>query len=263
MTDLGLRSTVITPAKAQISRDSSVRTLAYMSLGTWIMQTIARLPLPLAMFLAMSLALGGAACAADSSDGGQASAQDLTAYDAVVKNGTKIETDTNVTATQSAKTHLVGFVKDRSPAEVQKQLLSIAKWTQIESDGGDKAFTASRVTSDRTTDGVRTIAATVTVSAGVDIQLGATAKTSDDDTKNIHIVNTAASRHWLAGTILDSGKLVIDVKLVPYKSDTKSGTIVDATIKVKMAQMEDRAPELANVLPMVFGWLKETTPASP
>ena len=41
------------------------------------------------------------------------------------------------------------------------------------------------------------------------------------------------------------------------------GTIVDATTKVKMAQMEDKAPGLAEVLPMVFTWLKTTTPASP
>ncbi len=223
------------------------------------MQTLARL----SVVSALVISLGGVACTASTSDDGEATSQDLTPYDSVVSSGTKIDNDTTITATQSAKTHLVGFVKDRSLSAIEKQFLSIGKWTQIKNPDGDAPFTAAHVSSDQVKAGVRSVAATITLSAGIDVVLGATTKTGDDGSESIHITNTAASRHWLAGTIVEKGQLVIDVKLVPYDNNTKKGTIVDATIKVKMAQMEDKAPGLAEVLPMVFTWLKTTTPASP
>jgi hypothetical protein len=223
------------------------------------MQTLARLT----FVTALALSLGGVACAAATADDGEATSQDLTPYDAVVSSGTKIDTDTTITATQSAKTHLVGFVKDRSLAAVEKQLLTIGKWTQIKNPDGDDPITAAHVSSDHVTGGVRTVAATISLSAGLDVALGATTKTASDGSESIHITNTAPARHWLAGTIVDKEKLIIDVKLVPYDHNNKKGTIVDATIKVKMAQMESKAPGLADVLPMVFTWLKTTTPASP
>ena len=223
------------------------------------MQTLARLPL----VAALVLALGGIACTASTTDDGEATAQDLTPYDSVVSSGTKIDTDTTITATQSAKTHLVGFVKDRTLSAIEKQLLTIGKWTQIKNPDGADPITAAHVSSDHVSGGVRSVAATISLSAGIDIALGATTKTNDDGSESIHITNTAAARHWLAGTIVEKEKLVIDVKLVPYDNSTKKGTIVDATIKVKMAQMEDKAPGLADVLPMVFTWLKTATPASP
>lgn len=216
------------------------------------MHTFARLPL----VLALVTALGSAACAGETSGEDAAAAdQNLTAYDAVVKNGTKVENDTDATPTQSAKTHLVGYLKGRQPATVQKQLMSLGKWTQIKDDQGNQPFTKSRVTNDHTSDNSRTVDAVLTASAGVDITLDAKATTGEDDTRTIHMTNTAASRHWLAGTIIDTGKLVIDVKIVPYKD----GTIVDATIKVKLAQMEDKASELTGALPMTFQWLDDTT----
>jgi hypothetical protein len=226
------------------------------------MHRIARLPAVAAFLFATGAAVAGlAGCAAPSDDAPAAatSTQHLTAYDEVVANGTKIESDTTITPQQSAKTHLIGYLKDRQPGVVQKQLLAIAKWTEIEDADGDQPFTQARVSSDHTADGVRTIAAKVKVSAGVEIQLGCTAKVTDDDTRVIEITNTAPARHWLAGTLLETGKLTIAIKLVPYEE----GTIVDATIKVKLAKMEDRARDLAGVLGPVFDWLDESTPSSP
>jgi len=223
------------------------------------MQKLARLSLVLAAFLS----LGGVACTASTDDGGEATSQDLTPYDSVVSKGTTIDNDNTITATQSAKTHLVGFVKDRSPDALEKQLLTIGKWTQIKNPDGDPPITAAHVSSDVTKAGVRTVAATISLSAGIDVVLGATTTTNDDGSQSIHITNTKAASHWLAGMIVDKQKLNIDVKLVPYDNNNKKGSIVDATIKVKMAQMEDKAPGLAEVLPMVFTWLKATTPASP
>jgi hypothetical protein len=223
------------------------------------MQTLARLSLASALVLS----LFGVACTASTSDDAEATAQALTPYDSVVNSGTKIDNDTTITATQSAKTHLVGFVKDRTPSAIEKQLLTIGKWTQIKNPDGDDPITAAHVSSDHVNGGVRSVAATISLSAGIDVVLGATTKTGDDGSESIHITNTAAASHWFAGTIVEKQKLVIDVKLVPYDNNDKKGTIVDATIKVKMAQMEDKAPGLAEVLPMVFTWLKTTTPASP
>jgi hypothetical protein len=223
------------------------------------MQALSRL----SFVAVLVLSLGGVACSASTSDDGETTSQDLTPYDSVVTGGTKIENDDTITATQSAKTHLIGFVKDRSLSATEKQLLSMGKWTQIKNPDGDDPITAAHVSSDQTKAGVRTIAATISLSAGIDLVLGATATTNDDGSVSIHITNTKAASHWFAGLIVDKGKLVIDVKLVPYDNDDKKGTIVDATIKVKMAQMEDKAPGLAEVLPMVFTWLKTTTPASP
>lgn len=214
------------------------------------MHTIAR------FVLALSLGLAATACSVTSSDDASASAQDLTAYDSVVTHGTKVETDDTRNDHQSAKTRVIGFMKSRAVDASSKQMSAIAHWTDIKADDGTRAFSAARVVSDHTTGSTRTITAKVTLADGVAIDVSCTVRPLDDGTTSVKIVNTTGYEHWLAGTVLKPNGIVIDAKLVSYQD----GVIFDATMRVKLETMEERAAGLAATLPEVFTWLDKTTP---
>jgi hypothetical protein len=55
----------------------------------------------------------------------------------------------------------------------------------------------------------------------------------------------------LGGTIIDTGKLVIDAKVVPYKD----GVIVDATMRVKARKFEDQVAPLTGSIENIYTWL--------
>lgn len=207
-----------------------------------------------------ALAPLAAGCASESADDAS-SDEALTEYDGVVKNGTKIESSTTPTATESARTRIVGFVKGRAPSAVAGQLLKVARWKEVEDSDGWKPFTAAKVTSDDTDGGTRTVAAHLSLDGGVDLDVRATSKAGEEQTL-VSFTNTSEYRHWLAGTVLEKGKLKIDVKLVPHTKDgAADGTIVDATAKVKLVTAEDRAAGLTKALVPIFAWVKSTTPA--
>jgi hypothetical protein len=69
----------------------------------------------------------------------------------------------------------------------------------------------------------------------------------------VTLTNTNAFKHWLAGTVMDANKLTIAVRLVPYEG----GVIVDATMRVKLRKMEDKAAELTGSLASIFEWLAD------
>lgn len=211
----------------------------------------------LALLAALAVPLA-AGCASEAADD-EASSDALTEYDAVVKSGTKIESSSAPTESESARTRLVGFLKGRTVTAVSTQLLKVAKWKDIEDSEGNKPFTAARVTDDDESGGTRTLNAHLTLDGGVELDVRATAKQSDGAAA-ISLVNTSEYRHWLAGKVLEKGKLKIDVKIVPHAKDgATDGVIVDATAKVKLAAAEDKAPGLTRSLVPIFGWLKSTT----
>jgi hypothetical protein len=205
--------------------------------------------------LGLALTPLAAGCAADGAD--DATSEDaLTEYDAVAKGKTKVESSTTPTATESAHTRIVGFIKGRDADAVAGQLLKVARWKEVEADDGSKPFTAARVVSDSTANGTRTLAAHLTLDGGIDLDVRATSK-NDNGAIVVGFTNTSEYTHWLAGKVLEKGKLKIDVKVVPHEG----GTIVDATARVKLAAAEDRAAGLTGALLPIFTWLKSTTPA--
>lgn len=206
-----------------------------------------------ARYLFALLLTATAACAASSDDDSeQASAEALTEYDNVVQHGTKVETDSVPNASYSSKTRVVGYLPHTNTANAKAQLLKVDRWKEMKDDDGNKIFPSAGVQSATST----TVTAQLTLQG--DIPLVVTLKpTTDANGKvTIHITNTTGYTHWLVGQVLAPGKLVIDVMLVP-KND---GVIVDATMKVKLEQMEDKAAGFTASLPIVFDWLKATVP---
>lgn len=175
-------------------------------------------------------------------------------YDAVIANGSKVDTISTPTAQQSASTHLLGFIPGVTPATSAKQLLSVAKWPDIRDANGGQPFTAASVTSDVGGSGeARKLAVKLTLTGGVELEVNVTANEQDGGV-TVRIVNTSAYKVLVIGTVLEPGKLVMQLKLLPYKD----GTIVDASTLVKLAKLEDRAPPLTASIAAIFDWLKTT-----
>ena len=106
--------------------------------------------------------------------------------------------------------------------------------------------------SDSTNAGVRTVNGKVTLQGDIPLEIRAVVRTEDDKI-TIRIANTTGYKHWLAGKILEPGKMTIDVTLVSLDG----GVIVDSTIKVKLEQMEDKAATFCSSLPMA--WITSQT----
>jgi hypothetical protein len=93
-------------------------------------------------------------------------------------------------------------------------------------------------------------------SSGVAVDVTCTSKVQPDGSELVRIVNTSAYSHWLVGTVLQPNNMVIEAKLLSYDD---AGVIFDATMRVKLEAMEDRAHELTETLGDVFSWLEKTT----
>lgn len=216
---------------------------------------LSMLPAMLLGALVLSPALFGCAAPDDETEEigaqGGAASQDPE-YDAVVRGGTKIETDDRRTADRSSSTHLVGYLPRARTEAVLDRLLAVQRWTEIRDAEGEAPFKKAERLSDASDGGVRTVTAKITTDGGAKIDLRATAK-EDGERLVVTITNTKAFKHWLAGTILEPGKLVMEIELVPYED----GVIVDATMRVKLAKMEDRAAELTGSLASIFDWLRD------
>jgi hypothetical protein len=203
--------------------------------------------------------VGATGCAGDTSsedgavDDAPAAATSVPAYDAVIRNGTKVDTEEEPTTRASASTHLLGYIPRVAPAGGVKQLLTVGRWADIRDADGTQPFTSAQIVSDSGSGATRKLTVKLTLDGGVDLDVKAVA-TEQDTGIVVRIVNTSAYSHWLAGTILEPEKLVMELKLVPYKD----GLIVDATTRVKLAQMEDRAPKLTASIRAIFDWLKRT-----
>lgn len=198
----------------------------------------------------------GCAAPADDEDVGAATgaASGDPVYDAVVRGGTKVETDAARSAEQSASTHLVGFMPRARTTAALDRLLTVGAWKEIKDADGERPFTKASVLSDTTANGIRSIKVKLELDGGVTLDVEGTAKETADGIA-VHLENTSAYKHWLAGTILEARKLSIDVELVSYES----GVIVDAKMKAKLKKMEDKAAKLTGSIALIFDWLKTTT----
>jgi hypothetical protein len=207
----------------------------------------------LSMLAVTGLGAGGCAAPTEEDDASSSSAAQTRnpVYDAVIANGTKVETDATRSASVSAETHLIGYVKRGNTDALLAQLLSVGRWTEIADPEGDKPFKRAEVLSDTGELGARTVTGKITMDKGVTLEVRAVA-TAEGGTRTVRIVNTTGFKHWLAGTILEANRLFIDVKLVPYEG----GVIVDATMRAKLKKMEDKAPELTASLESIFTWLE-------
>jgi len=202
--------------------------------------------------LLLSVSLAAVGCASPTDEDTGAADQALTEYERVASGGKpKIESDTTPNEATSAKTRLVGFIKDVEVEAVAAELLHIDHWTSIKDKEGNKPFEAASLKGDSTSGDVRTVTGKVTIDGGIALDLRATSRKTEDKT-SIKFANTTGYKHWLAGQILQPGKLTIEVTLVPLRG----GVIVDATMKVKLDQMEDKAAGFCASLPLVFDWLK-------
>jgi hypothetical protein len=207
--------------------------------------------------LALASALSG--CAAPEEDEASAAAGSESAlgsnpeYDAVIASASKskVTTDSTRNAQQSASTHLVGFIPRGNADAVLDRLLAVQRWTEIRDVDGDKPFTKAQLLSDADANGSRTVTAKITLDAGATLEIKAVAKDAEGGAIVVSATNTTSFKHWLAGTILDQNKLALDVRLVPYGG----GLIVDATMRVKLKKMEDKAPKLTGSVAPIFEWL--------
>jgi hypothetical protein len=205
--------------------------------------------------LLLSLAsLTAVGCAAPT-DGpeGESSASALEndpVYDAVVRDGTKVETNAAHTADQSASTHMVGFIRGAKSDRVLNRLLSVKGWTEIEDADGARPFTKAEILSDAVVEGTRKVAVKLTLDKGVTLEVEATAKDGAHGIE-VRMTNTTGYKHWLAGTILEAGRLHIAFDIVPYQG----GVIVDGTMTAKLKKMEDKAAGMTAAVALVFEWV--------
>lgn len=222
-------------------------------------QATRRLKLLAPLLLLTLVSTTGCAGATEDEDGepapvAGASAQTaVPAYDAVIRNGTKVDTSDTPTARDSSTTHLLGWIPRVAPGIGAKQLLTVARWADIRDPDGGQPFTHAQIVSDTGTGAARKVVVKLTLDGGVDLDVKATAS-EQDQAITIKLVNTSAYSHWFVGMILKPENLLMEVKLVPYKD----GVIVDATTRVKLEQMEDRAPKLTASITAIFDWLKRT-----
>lgn len=223
-----------------------------------------RLSTTISMFAPLLLlaAAGLAGCSADTE--GEDGATDGTAaqtgtdagaknptYEAVLKRAKVVSNATPGGAT-SAETTLLGYVPKEKVEDTLAKLLGVRHWTEIQNDDGSAVFTATRVASDDNGATKRTVKANVTLSGDISLDTKVVAEKQDDGSQKITITNTSGYRHWLAGQVLDPGKLVIEIKLVPYQD----GVIVDAHARVKLDVQENQAPTITAYIVPIFNWLK-------
>ncbi len=207
---------------------------------------------PARYLLALLLTATAACAAATDDDSESSSAEALTEYDNVVQHGTKVESDTTPNAAYSSKTRVVGYLPRTTAALAKTQLLKIDRWKEMRDDQGNKIFPAAGIQNATAS----TVTAQLTLQGDIPLVVTLKPTTAADGKVTVHITNATGYHHWLAGDILLPGKLVIDVMLIP-KND---GVILDATMKVKLEQMEDKAAGFTAALPIVFDWLKATVP---
>lgn len=209
--------------------------------------------LPLASLALVPLA-GCAAGVEDEPVDSADSAATVVAYDNVIRNGTSVTNKTTPNATESASTKVLGWIPSVAPDKVLTRLLTVGSWKEITDAAGQRPFTQASILRQTGAGTTRTLETKLVLKSGVDIAAKATAK-EDGTNLVVKIVNTSEYRHWLVGTVLKAEKLVIDIKLVPYKN----GTIVEANMKAKLETVEDRAPEATQSLVPMFDWLKRTS----
>lgn len=204
--------------------------------------------------LLASLCFALSACTApvDEEDGAAISAAvtNNPEYDEVVRDGTKVATNTTRNAEQSASTRLIGFVPGTERDRVLDRLLSVDRWTEIRDPDGDRPFTSSELVSDTTENGTRTVVVMLTLEGNVKLEIRGTAKEGDGRVE-IRMTNSTAYKHWLIGTVLEKNKLHISFDLVPYED----GVIVDATMRAKLKKKEEKAAKLTGSLSSIFDWI--------
>ncbi|HSO36799.1 MAG TPA: hypothetical protein VLT33_29940 [Labilithrix sp.] len=207
-----------------------------------------------AVLLSLLLSLAAVGCAAPTDDADAESSGSAISgdpkYDAVVHGKTRVDTDATRNASQSASTHMIGFIKGAKTDKVLDRLLSVKGWTEIRDADGEQPFVKAEVTSDTTVAGARKINVKLTLDKGVTLEVEGTAKQGDRGIE-VRMVNTTGYKHWLAGTILEAGKMHISFDLVPYDS----GVIVDATMTAKLKKMEDKAAGMTASVALVFDWI--------
>jgi hypothetical protein len=207
--------------------------------------------------LALVSALSGCAAPTDDESVDSAGAESALVsnpeYDAVVRSAShrKVTTDSAHTAAQSASTHLIGFIPRGQANATLDRLLAVQRWTEIRDAEGETPFTRAQLLSNNDASGVRTVTAKITLDAGATLEIKANAKDAEGGAIAMQATNTTKFKHWLAGTILDENKLAMDVRLIPYEG----GLIVDATMRVKLKKMEDKAPALTGSVTSIFDWL--------
>ncbi|MBX3187525.1 MAG: hypothetical protein KF819_10945 [Labilithrix sp.] len=211
---------------------------------------------PIALLSLLLVAAAGCAGSVedDPIDEAAAASTSVAAYDAVIRNGTKVDTVSTEAASLSASTRLLGWIPRATPSRVLEQLFAVSKWPEIRDAEGEQPFTAASVLSRSGTGDTRNLTVKLALSAGIELSVRATSKREDEKIV-VSFVNTSGYSHWFMGTILESRKLEINLQLIPYKD----GVIVDATAKAKLAQMESRAPELTRSIQPIFEWTKKNT----
>ena len=211
--------------------------------------------LVLAAFLLAPLSAG----CAGSEPGTAASEEALTsnpAFDAVIKDGTKIESVDQPTATESARMHLVGWIPGRTQKSVLDQLFDLPRWTEIRATDGRQPFQkVDLLGAPPSKDGEeRTVAAKVSLENDVVLDFAGTS-TMAGETASVRVVNTSTYK-VLFVTVVEPGSVEMTIGLVPYED----GVIVDATMHVKLKHKEDRAPRLVASIKHIFDWLKSAPP---
>ena len=207
-----------------------------------------------AALLSLLISLAGVGCAASADDAdtessGSAVTGDPT-YDAVVRGTKRVETDNTRNAAQSASTHMIGFIRGAKTDKVLTRLLSVKGWTEIRDAEGGQPFVKAEITSDTTVAGARKIGVKLTLDEGVTLEIEGTAKEGGRGIE-VRMVNTTGYKHWLAGTIIEAGKMRIAFDVVPYEG----GVIVDATMSAKLKKMEEKAAGMTASVALVFDWI--------
>jgi hypothetical protein len=202
-------------------------------------------------------ALGTTGCAADTDD--EAPTGESTAawtanptYDAAMKRS-KITTTPTPGSAFSATTTLVGYIPDDTADDTLKKLFGVRSWTQVTAEDGSKVFSAARVIADDNRSPIRTVRANVTFPGSIAIDTKLVGEKQADGSQKVTITNTTGYYHWFAGQVLDPGKFVIELKIIPYKD----GVIVDARARVKLNSQEGQAPEITSYIVPIFDWLKQ------
>ncbi len=203
-------------------------------------------------------ALAATGCAADTEDDdptGESTAA-WTAnptYDAAMRK-TKVATTPTPGGAYSAQTTLVGFIPDETVDGTVKKLLGVRRWTEVTAEDDSQVFSAARVLADDNKSPVRTVRANVTFPGRISLDAKLVAEKQADGSQKVTITNTSGYRHWLAGQILEPGKLVIELKIIAYK---QGGVIVDARARVKLESQEGEAPGITSYVEPIFSWLRK------
>lgn len=175
------------------------------------------------------------------------------AYDAAMQK-TKVSTTPTPGGAYSAQTTLVGFIPAEKADDTVKKLLGVRRWTEVVAEDESQVFSAARVLADDNKSPIRTVRSNVTFPGSISLDVKLVAEKLADGSQKVTITNTTGYRHWFAGQVLDAGKLVIEVKIIPYK---QGGVIVDARARVKLNSQEGQAPGITSYVEPIFSWLKK------